>query len=524
MGTGELTANEEGDLGLASRHDYAVIDMKDIDNRRRLLIKNPWARGKIWTGGVQVKSLPEQGEGKDGTSNGNTKLDSLLPGTFWMDLNDILQSFESVYLNWNPGLFKYRENVHFTWSLDKTSNTTGCFDGNPQFEINANRGGTTWLLLSRHFKTAGAKTTDGSKDDSISRNIEASFMSLYAFNNGGKRVSLSDGALARSPYVDAPNNLLRLELPRNSQYTIVVSEQALPRSNYNFTLSAFSLSSVAIAPAINRYSHCTTHHGAWTHESSGGNVSSSQYSKNPQFSIQLSKASDIALLVQSSRDEFPVHVKLVWANGKRVARVTTRDIAGDSGEYRRGSALAEVCNVQPGKYTIVCSTFEQNQLGTFTLRVKSMSDHIVNTIPSEGAGRLTFRLPLACFSPGVDRLIAPIRVHRVTRIRMEGRGRVTKGSGHNSPLMLALEHGQGHHKYFLATSGEGDFEDHHDGIRTGDVDISPQMCIGRGTWIAVERLGGLDSELHEEVEVETYSDNPIEAFSWQVGEADVLRD
>ena len=36
-------------------------------------------------------------------------------GIFWIELDDLLQYFGKVGLNWNPGLFKYRISQHYAW-------------------------------------------------------------------------------------------------------------------------------------------------------------------------------------------------------------------------------------------------------------------------------------------------------------------------------------------------------------------------------------------------------------------------
>ena len=81
-----------------------------------------------------------------------------------------------------------------------------------------------------------------------------------------------------------------------------------------------------------------------------------------------------------------MHVKLVWGSGRRIATVTTRDIIAESGEYRRGCALAEVGGIQcPGVYTVVASTFERGQVGDFVLRVMGGVEMEIEPIRAETA-------------------------------------------------------------------------------------------------------------------------------------------
>ena len=498
--------HEENFIGLAGEHDYAVIDMKESDGRRLFLIKNPWTEGRTWKGYLDHATESDGAQSKSIPSSEKTEL--LTPGTFWMDINDVFQNFETVYLNWNPGLFSYREDIHFTWDLRNNQSPEGSFDRNPQYTVRSAKGGTVWLLLSKHIQDVPATL-----DSANGKGHEVGYLSLYAYNTGGSRVALTDKSLVRSPYVDAPNSLLRLELPPSAVYTIVVSEQALPNSSYNFTLSTFSINHLTISQAEEKYSHSTVVEGAWTFSTAGGNASNPAYHANPQFSLTLSRASDIALLLESDKKDFAIHVKLLWAGGKRVSHVTTRDIVGDSGEYRRGSCLAEIRDVQPGTYTIICSTFEERQLGRFSMGIRSMFECFVKSLPLDEAGRLVSKIPPASFIEGLDRLLTPLYVSRITRLRVHARN-VERGKSSRSPLRVALEYGQGPNKKILAISEGGEFAYVPTGLRTEDVDISPSMCEGHGVWLVVERIGGSYMCGVEDVQVDVLSDNAVRVGPW----------
>lgn len=526
IGTGRLNEREEQSTGLVGEHDYAIIDMEETEGRRLFLVKNPWSEGTTWKGGLNNKSGSINNRGGltvHGPGNSNLSLSKesrLTPGTFWMGLSDVFQSFESMYLNWNPGLLSFREDIHFTWDLALSRSPGGSFASNPQFEIRSTLGGSVWLLLSRHFKTISPVPDDDASEPALMLGTDHGFISLYAFDRNGEKVFLSDGAKIRGTYVDSPNTLVKLELPSGSPYTVVVSEQDLPRSDYNFTLSAFSLHPLTINEARDKYTTCTLRKGAWTSTSSGGNASSALYYMNPQFSIRLPTASDVSLLLDSA-EYLPVHVKLVWANGNAVTSITVRDIVGDSGEYRKGYAFAEISKVQAGTYTIVCSTFETGQLGTFTLRIGTMSGCTVERVFSAEAGRLLANVPTASFSPGVYRLLAPLVCHRITRVSVITRGRQHKSAtmrGTASPLKLAVEYGQGSTKEILVVSGEDEFLEIQSGIRTKDIDIHPNMCDGRGLWVVVHRLGHSGPQNNEEVDVEVLSDTPVEVGMWGRGD------
>ncbi|KZF25017.1 PALB protein [Xylona heveae TC161] len=539
MGTGKLSRREEKSLGLSGQHDYAVLDLKEVGNRRLFLVKNPWSEGTTWKGRVpeseDPKFEPDDDESSTWTSHLRDALPEgeLAPGTFWIDLNNVMQTFESIYLNWNPGLFLHREDFHFSWDLSTLRSVPGCFNANPQYSITSRAGGVVWVLLDRHFKTGESKATSSAAptatattDDthSTGKGNAQGFISLYAFHrNTGQRVVLSDGADQRGPYVDSPQTLMRLEMPPQSSYTLVVSEQDLPPSLFNFTISAFSRTRISMTPAAEKYPFTSTHQSSWTATSAGGNADCSLYPTNPQFSITLPSRTAISLLLETPNTDIPVHIKLVWAGGNRLTSLTSRDILGDSVEYRRGCALAELPPVEAGTYTIICSTFSPGQLAPFTLRIGTNVACRVQPIPPEWAGRLRITLPPARFPSQVNSVYALLTPQRLTRLRVIARyppnaaAAAAPATRARTPVRVRLESGRGPNSRCLAESNAGEFADTLMGIRTPDVDVLPDMQWRGGVWLVVERLGG-PASLEDRMDVEILTESVVSVGEWLLGD------
>lgn len=529
VGTGGLTQSEEVGIGLVSNHDYAIIDLQEVEGRRLLLVKNPWAGGTTWKG-----SLWHNGEVEDMLHAQDARTlqhERLEAGTFWMDLYDIFLNFESMYLNWNPELFSFREDVHFNWVIPTPRMPCGSFKSNPQFELRSENGGIAWLLLSRHLQDVEPLSCCHPKGllkglpEGLPENLPAKsgtghgFICLYLFDNDGENVFLSDGACCRGVYVDSPNTLIKFDLLPTKSYTIVISEQSLSGSKHSFTLSALSSYPVSLRKARDRYSRWVRMQSEWTTSSSGGNASSATYHLNPQFSVHVPALSEVSLLLESSNEDAPVHVKLLWGDGKFLSAIRSRDIVGDSGEYRKGIAVAEMRQVQPGIYTIICSTFERGQLGAFSLSVGSTSDCAIKQNPKPDAGLLCLAVPTACFPPGRNRLLAPLVAQRITQVSLEipWRSKSSKPtSGSRGSLMkISIEHGQGPDKQVLLVSGEDEFLDSGVGIRTNEVDIGPSMSSRLGLWVVLERLEHFGLPAKEDVVVKIHSDAPLEVGAWR---------
>ncbi len=522
LGTGRLSRLEEEGLGLASEHDYAVLDMKESNGQQLILVKNPWCDGTTWRGINPTPTWSERPVGLWADEDGvrQTEKSELSPGTFWIAFSQVFRNFQSMYLNWNPGLFRFREDRHFSWTIGN-SVSSACFTHNPQYSISSVIGGPVWMLLSRHFSTEErnllSRSTHKNKNDNAVRS-PLGFISLYVCDANGRRVHLSD-TIRRGPFVDSPQTLIRLDMPVMTCYTLVIVQQDLPLPRYSFTLSAYSRDPVILDRASDMYPYHKSLSGAWTSRTGGGNASSSSYTSNPQFRLSVTSTTNMVLLLETNQPELPVNVKMVWGGGERVTTVTARDILGESGDYRRGFALAEVSNVLSGIYTIICSTFEQGQTGTFTLRVESTAPCEVRPIAGEAAGRLSIRLPRVVMPDGVHRMLAPVAVSRLTSIKVVARhcGPPSHSySGAKVPLKVSLEKGQGPNKIILVSSCDGEFSDGPAGVRTGNINVGPQS-VGRETlWLVVERLEG--SKSGNEIDVEILSEALIEVGLWGTGD------
>lgn len=111
VGTGPISSEEALNLGLISDHDYAILDLQEIQDpksdtgkKRIALIKNPWLREQE-TRIVSPLQLPS-----------NT-VPPAFDGSFWVSFESICLRFGSLYLNWNPDLFPNVQKINFFWSI-----------------------------------------------------------------------------------------------------------------------------------------------------------------------------------------------------------------------------------------------------------------------------------------------------------------------------------------------------------------------------------------------------------------------
>ena len=520
LGTGRLSRKEEETLGLVGEHDYAVLDLDTAFGARRLLVKNPWCDGLVWKGSgtsAKVNPLREPLLSEARLANPAATSPGDIPtGSFWISLDDVAQNFESMYLNWNPALFAYRQDHHVAWKLPTNAMALTLAD-NPQYSMRAKANETVWILLSRHFadpELAIARKLSGSLA-AVSK--ELGFMSVYVFENGGRRVQLADGSSFRGPFVDSPQTLSKFPATAGKSYTVVVAQQDLPLPSYSFSLSFFSSSVVDVQRAEEEMKHFVDISGSWTRRTAGGNSSSPIYSQNPQFSISVTQATPLTILLAADRPDVPVRVDLAWSRGGRVRSMTVKDLVGTSGDYRRGGALARVPSLDAGTYTAVCSTFESGQLSDFTMRIGTVVPCRAEPVTATAAGRLRTKLPLLLFADGEERRRASIWAARLSRASVvAGFSASAKAAGQhaNAAIKISLVYGQGPQESQLVVSGGGEFLEPATGLWTPEFDIEPDRLRLERLWLVVERMGS--GESHQGLDLEVLSDAPLVAGAWEV--------
>ena len=515
LGTGRFGHSEEEATGLVAEHDYGVLDITS-EPERRILVKNPWCTSHTWTGTWTGISSPE-------TVDQPAQL-SRSRGSFWMSLGDITQHFESMYLNWDPGLFPYRQDHHFAWDLTPRPNMSSSVLDNPQYSVATKGIGDTnglsvvWILLARHF-------VDG--DERATSTLNRGFMSIFIFDNGGKKAARMAGSIHSGPFVDSPQTLLKLPIEAGRAYTVVPVWEGLMPLSCRFTLSFFSDRKLAIEAAKDAMNHDTLEHGSWTRRTAGGNSSSPMYGSNPQFSIKVLKPGPLSVLLCTDDGDIDIHVDLVWANGNRVeSGPAVRSLVEHSREYVRKCAMIELPDVHMGIYTAVCSTFHSGQLANFALRVRSRFGHVVRPVPRDAPGRLRHNLAPFAFAEGETARRASFGVGRLAKLSAtvfcsssqasEAQTRHHHHDQHRTTtaLRISIISGRGPDETTLAMSADGEFREPLGSLTTPDVDVEPSNHVRNGLWVKVERAGGYRSA--ETFQVQLLSDGPVIMDDWDV--------
>lgn len=233
VATGELEDSTAETTGLVPTHAYAVLDIRLIDGKKLLLLKNPWSHLR-WRGNYSEHDIqhwtPALKRALDYDPDSASQYDN---GIFWIDYESICHFFDVFYLNWNPGLFKYTYCIHQMWNAGmgpiKDAYNIG---DNPQFSLDVQPGvsGAVWILLTRHITEIA----------DFRQNQE--YITVLIYKNDGKRVYYPHDP---PPYIDgvrinSPHYLTKIKLDPNSKskYTLVVSQYEKMNTIY-YTLRAY---------------------------------------------------------------------------------------------------------------------------------------------------------------------------------------------------------------------------------------------------------------------------------------------
>ncbi|KAF2459541.1 hypothetical protein BDY21DRAFT_370259 [Lineolata rhizophorae] len=570
-GTGKLDKRSEEHLGLESQHAYAVLNLKEEDHRKFFLIKNPWSKGTSWKGTI---SPPSMSASSPATGSRSSLLDEALdqnvnfpalvsltngqpgtfprpneqltPGTFWIDMENLLQNFETIYLNWKPSLFTSRQDIHAAWNL-ATESPALLFSEQPQFMVKSKDGGPMWLLLCRHF-TNDTLESAGLKDSTSlgkTGRLLPGYIGFYIYENNGVRVFEREGYCERSEIVSSPQTLLRFEARPNVSYAVVAFCEDSLSANYPFTLSAFGNSPIELERAFNKFVVNARVSSCWAQGTAGGSARSPTFGSNPQFRLVVRHAGSLVITLQEPSNAHNINVRLVHGKGKRIFVIRKRDVIGDSGDYTNSTAIAHVADVDPGTYTVIASTFEPDKYADFFLSVDSTVPIDLSELPRDGAGRVCRRLARATFNFGDNKVAAPLVPRRMIGVGVVasfcpggasslGGVRSTasesnvgsqaasnadgaSNAGIRSPVRITIDVGRGSGRKILLASNNGEFTDEDGALRTDEVTLESRMLQANDMWLVLERLSGSSAASQEVYNVELRLDREtgLDVGAWR---------
>ncbi|KAJ1649158.1 cysteine protease [Dispira simplex] len=386
VATGEMEPEEAERLGLVPSHAYALLRTEVVANGTRLLqLKNPWSV-KRWKGPYShldtVRWTPSLCQQLGYSPQLAGEQDN---GIFWIDYDSICRIFHSIHLSWNPELFTSRQVVHRCWPVSVGPRSVISNLGeNPQYQLTvANQPSTAevppdhapvWLLLTKHI-TVKEENRD--------------YLSVYLYDKtSGKRVHSPENPVEKTDFINSPHLLVRFNArPGLSHFTIVLLQYEKCR-DMHYTLRVFSMAPIVLAP-VAEYPYRKQLRQRWTLDNAGGSQVYPTFYTNPQYKLVIHQSDSTrrasGMLVVEAPAGLTVQAVVVYG-GCRVSHCNFRNLVAQSGAYSEHACYCPLEDLLAGEYTVVISTHEPGQTGTYLMTMELDFPFDLTPIAAEGAG------------------------------------------------------------------------------------------------------------------------------------------
>lgn len=388
-GTSRHTHEEYGDIRLIRSHNYAILDMFEEDSERKVILMNPWR---------QPISEDRDIRGLDNLQD----LSDALPikyavEKFVMSWDDMCAQFDSLYISWNPKMFRSSCEVHGIWKSSKKTDHVQVVLKVEQAEVDPTP--TTVVHLVKHLK-----------DEHNTSSALTDWISVHAFDHENE--GLQHNSERAGEYVDGLHALTKFKAAKKG-YTLVASRQIdeqrtdeddKKNSDSTFTMTVYSNAKfISMEEVENAYPFELVIPGQWTLNTAGGNPLEPTFRHNPQYAITIPllnqmQTTSIRVSAEASKD-VSILLLLLWSkvhqnSVERIDHFAPGDIVCSSEKYNYGLAIAESTKLKPNQpYTLIISTYSPEKVGPFTISVQTQTGQAeVKQIPTEGAGMYQQRL------------------------------------------------------------------------------------------------------------------------------------
>ncbi|KAL8274106.1 hypothetical protein Esti_001948 [Eimeria stiedai] len=178
-------------------------------------------------------------------------------------------------------------------------------------------------------------------------------------------------------------------LQKALNYVLVVSQYS-QKDEFNFTMKVFSHIPASLDPLPPLFEpnwNSVYLLGEWTRDNAGG-CSNDLWSffKNPHFRLILPDAIEAVFFLECP-DEYSVNLRL-FSGRIATPRLLRTGKAKTSGSYRAGCCMLSA-SLSPGEYTLICSTFKPDNLGTFQISLHYRNNNSSSTSSSSSRPVLT---------------------------------------------------------------------------------------------------------------------------------------
>uniref|UniRef100_A0A1I7W346 Calpain catalytic domain-containing protein n=1 Tax=Loa loa TaxID=7209 RepID=A0A1I7W346_LOALO len=345
LATGKMDQLTIDRTGLVDAHAYAVLDLRKIEGKQLLMLKNPWTHLR-WKGRYSEKDklswTPQLCKALNYNPADAQQFDD---GVFWIDFKSVCHFFDVFYVNWDPSIFPYTYGLHAMWSAGlgpiKDLYSIG---ENPQYTL----------------------------ENDFANNKE--YITIMVYKSGRKIYIPSDP----KPIMDAvrlnsPHYLCQMIISEcgYQKYTLVVAQYEKMKTIY-YTLRVYSTAEFHLRKVKVPYVSKKKETGQWKGKTAGGcgnGPSRETYMNNPIYQLSLDDGSDDndVLVELKGPKQYSIGFEIKQLSSLRNKAFERRS----SGAFRPGYTVLALEGVPAGVYNIQPMTFQQGEEGPFFLIVEA---------------------------------------------------------------------------------------------------------------------------------------------------------
>jgi calpain-7 len=302
-------------------------------------------------------------------------------GVFWLDFESAVKNFAVIHMSWNPNLFIYKSIVHERWEeRDRPISGSDHYNMNynPQYWLTVSGTGSVWIMLTKHVTSIQTRN-----DDFVTCHIYGGANGYYGNTNTqpivpNHRIFYNEKPIIKGRYSNDPHYRAVMEVKGPSVFKLVIS-QYKEIKNICYTLKVYGTVPCELKEIPRKYQFSVSSNGQWDHFTGGGNSSLPTYRSNPQYRLDFASGgmTNLRFMLDTPTPDLYVNVSVFRNNGEKIQLATTDKVVGTSGNYRNCCACLDIDNfVINSPLTVVVSTFNANQDGSFFLTVESSNTGI----------------------------------------------------------------------------------------------------------------------------------------------------
>ena len=364
------------DLGLVEWHAYSVLEFKEVDDQKFVLLSDPFGRFS-WKGEYSVYDT-KSWTPKLKRDLGYDMLMQKYKGSFWMEFETCAKIFAIIDCNWNPDMFCYSIQKFGLWKISHMVQGFDDVSKSPQYTLKFNPNDNDligsnclYVVLSRlivdekdHFSEILEKTSD--------------FISVHLFQNDIDKGVLHnmENSIWSNVFKNELIHSFKILIPPESidkVFTLIIAQDSMKKDLY-YSLKVFS----SVKFELNKAKLYENHYEIPIDQAEGGGTPNHDtFDMNPQIYFKAiehsSEAFNCWLSYKVHEHETAVKVYVVRSDDPQIIScLTTSNLMGDKDTTFKNKNWSQHFRLNSDEsYVAIVSTFNAQDPITGDFSIKS---------------------------------------------------------------------------------------------------------------------------------------------------------